>query len=151
MIKSPAPEIDVAALMETIREEVRQRRGQAPMSRHLLPCAPSSLEANVANLEALIGTLEGKCQVRTKLPRALDRFPINRIALLQRVILKLYELLLREQRTVNLYLIQALREALIINRNLKGDVIRLESAFVDACRRMEVTQGQPNSSKEAKG
>jgi hypothetical protein len=52
-------------------------------------------------INVLINNVRAKSQVRTKIPDALNRFPINKSKLLQKIILKAYEFLFREQRTVN--------------------------------------------------
>ena len=61
-------------------------------------------------IELLINDARYKSQIRSKIPNALNRFPVNKSRLLQKIILKFYELLFREQRTVNNEILDALKE-----------------------------------------
>ena len=61
-------------------------------------------------IELLISDARYKSQIRSKIPNALNRFPVNKSRLLQKIILKFYELLFREQRTVNNEILDALQE-----------------------------------------
>ena len=61
-------------------------------------------------IELLINDARYKSQIRSKIPNALNRFPVNKSRLLQKIILKFYELLFREQRTVNNEILDALQE-----------------------------------------
>jgi O-antigen chain-terminating methyltransferase len=61
-------------------------------------------------IELLINDTRYKSQIRSKIPNALNRFPVNKSKLLQKIILKFYELLFREQRTVNNGILDALQE-----------------------------------------
>jgi 2-polyprenyl-3-methyl-5-hydroxy-6-metoxy-1,4-benzoquinol methylase len=62
------------------------------------------------NIEDGLNLIRRHSRIRTELPRSLDRFPINRIGLLRKLLLKGYELLFRDQRAVNNAIADALVE-----------------------------------------
>ena len=68
--------------------------------------------------EDLLHASQKLSELRTVLPKQLNRFPFNRIKKLERFALKIFELLFRDQRRVNNSLISVLREALLLIRQL---------------------------------
>ncbi len=57
-----------------------------------------------------INDSRAKSRIRTKIPDALNRFPINKSKILQKIILKFYEILFREQRNVSNAILDVLQE-----------------------------------------
>jgi hypothetical protein len=109
MIETNNPEIDVNELMEKVRAEVENR------SEHSLKITEQteaqhtidSISLNLLNIQALINNAEARSQVRTKWPDKLNRFPINISKKVQEVTIKLLNFFFKEQRVVNISLVQA--------------------------------------------
>jgi len=68
-------------------------------------------------------------QVRIKLPQKLSRLPILKNTKVQRILLKVYNFLFKEQRAINLGIIQAVRENINLNQQLADQTINLENYF----------------------
>lgn len=123
-------DVSVDDLIAKIRDEASQRQAASGRSPDPVLAAFASAGAlNTSRAELLLGFAESHSQVRTQLPRQLDRFPFNAFKWLQRLMLKVYELLFREQRAVGLALVQALRETLAQNRQLHEDVQALKQGL----------------------
>jgi O-antigen chain-terminating methyltransferase len=68
-------------------------------------------------------------QTRTKLPNKFARLPIFSNAKVQRLLLKIYNFLFKEQRTINLGVIQAVRESITLNQQLSEQTANLENVL----------------------
>jgi SAM-dependent methyltransferase len=126
MIEANNPEIDVDELMEKVREEVARRQNQPfGKEKYVTTNYPPKKCINpllIHQIQALLNNAESKSQVRTEFPEKFNRFPFNLSRGLQGFILKLYAFLFKDQRAVNLSLIQALRESLALNQQLSEQV-----------------------------
>jgi O-antigen chain-terminating methyltransferase len=121
MREAEPPGIDVAELMKTVRSEVRLRRQQL---------GPSESPAPALDLSRILDILElaeQKTTPRSRLPRVLNRFPFNRVRLLERLVLKAYDSVTHDQRLATLYLVESLRETLELNRTLHRRIVQLEA------------------------
>ncbi|MEQ9667146.1 class I SAM-dependent methyltransferase [Coleofasciculus sp. G2-EDA-02] len=126
MIEASNPEIDVDELMEKVREEVARRQNQ-PLGKEKYvgtnyPPKKCINPLLIHQIQALLNNAESKSQVRTEFPEKFNRFPFTLSRRLQGFILKMYAFLFKEQRAVNLSLIQALRESLALNQQLSEQV-----------------------------
>ena len=68
-------------------------------------------------------------QARTKLPNKFARLPIVRNGKVQGLLLKFYNFLFKEQRTINLGVIQAIRESISLNQQLSEQTSNLEDVL----------------------
>jgi len=84
-------------------------------------------ERGFESIEALINTAQAKAEVRTQWSARFQVFPFNRLAWLQRVLLKALAYLFKDQRHVNFAMLQALRGVLRINLELGQRVTQLEN------------------------
>jgi len=128
MIEANNPEIDVDELMEKVREEVAKRQTQ-PFTKENVNRQPTiGINPLVAHqIQAFLNNAESKSQVRTEFPEKLNRFPFTLSKRLQKFVLRLYAFLFKEQRAVNLSLIQALRESFALNQQLSEQIAALQS------------------------
>lgn len=127
MIEANNPEIDVNELMEKIRKEVAKRQGIVASGNNKLSIDKlTSILNNIQNIEILLNNAEAKSQVRTEFPQKFTRFPFKISKPLQSFVLKVYTFLFKEQRVVNLSLIQAFRESLVLNRQLIEQIKTLQ-------------------------
>ena len=131
MIEANNPEIDVDELMEKVREEVARRQNQQFGKENYVGTNDPPIKGInpllTHKIKALLNNAESKSQVRTELPEKFNRFPFTLSRGLQRFILKLYAFLFKEQRAVNLSLIQALRESLVLNQQLSDQVAEFQA------------------------
>ncbi len=124
MIERNNPAIDVDDLMSRIQQEVAKRGvGFEPT----VYGGERMEERGFESIEALINTAQAKAEVRTQWSARFQVFPFNRLAWLQRVLLKGLAYLFKDQRHVNFAMLQALRGVLRINLELGQRVTQLEN------------------------
>ncbi|OKH31814.1 hypothetical protein NIES2101_41210 [Calothrix sp. HK-06] len=122
-------EVNVDALMQKIREEVMKRKAQlqTAASKFTSPALPAyqhkESNSQINKIEALLKNAESRAYVRTKLPEKISRLLSSKIGnKLQKIIIKGFNLLFRDQREVNFNLIQSLRESVALNRQLSEQI-----------------------------
>jgi hypothetical protein len=136
MLEHNNPAVDVDDLMARIQQEVAKRGvGYEP----LVLDSEGSQAHPLASIEALLNTAQAKAEVRTKWSGQLRIFPIDRSVKLQQLALRTLAYLFKDQRHVNISLIEALRQTLALNRNLmqrvgalEGELQRLQNGARDA-------------------
>jgi len=127
MIEVNNLEIKVDELMDKIREEVT-RRQRTVQSTSLTSSIKTLREAiSLGNIKALLSNAESRTYARTNLPEKYNRFPLNISKKLQKLVLKVFEIIFRDQRKVNFSLIQALREFLPIHQQLIEQIATLQA------------------------
>lgn len=137
-------ELSVDDIVGMIQEEIERQNNLASLD---LPIHnPQNLPTNttqfpVASVDnvidpnflvyvnSLITLAETKSHVRREWPKPLNRFPFNLEVnkWFQKVILKFLAVLFRDQRTINLLLVQTLRESLNLNQRLADQIVGLQS------------------------
>jgi len=126
-----------------VKEETNRSRQGAATSDSFSSPAQSESERLLSQIERLIDEACSKSQ-RTALPKAWDRFPVNRSRLLSRWILRSYEFMFRDQRGVNFTLINAvqnLANLCVLSLGTKADLSRvavLEERLVGKADRTDV-------------
>ncbi len=124
MIERNNPSIDVDDLMARIQQEVAKRGvGFEP----LVLNGEVYDERGFDSIGALINTAQAKAEVRTQWSARFNIFPFNRFAWWQRLFLRALAYLFKDQRHVNFAVIQALREMVLIERELTNRIAELES------------------------
>lgn len=109
MPETHLPRLTTDRLVAVFRQEIRGRQGPGA---DVAPCLDV--------FEILLNVAEERANVRTRLPKKLNRFPFTWSKLLQRLFLKCYNLLFADQREINVLLIKALRQSVAIIRTLDG-------------------------------
>ena len=127
MIGENNPEINVDELMAKIRDEVAKRKGQPQRVIKSSDADRSNLTLHLSYIESFLKNAENRAYTRTKWPDKLNRFPFNLSKKLQKATLKLLNFLFKDQREVNLNLLQALRESVVINRQLIAEITSLKT------------------------
>ena len=84
------------------------KRSPGPDNRLSAP----DMERLIALIESHLEQAAGKYQVRTSLPGRLERLPLLRFKAVKKIVLRIYELLFREQRTAGLAQLNAWRDFL---------------------------------------
>jgi hypothetical protein len=124
-LTAPSP-VSMDQLIQTIRAEALQRgdrRFEGPQGQ-----GPRALLRLANEIEIQINQAEAKAHSRQKWPDRLNRFPFNLSPKLQRAVLKAVDLLFRDQREVNLLLVQSLRQSLLLQRQLMQQLAAGEQA-----------------------
>ncbi|MCY7321468.1 MAG: methyltransferase domain-containing protein [Phormidesmis sp. CAN_BIN36] len=127
MIEANNPDINVDELMQKIQDEVARRSSQ-PLQPITAAASPSVLTVTRSSehIEALLRNAYSRSIVRTTLPNKFSRFPMS-LGKVQDFILKAFNLVFRDQREVNLSLIQALRESVALNQQLTTKLSALQA------------------------
>ena len=125
MIDSNNPEINVDELMEKVREEVAKRKAYYRPSRTKSALTISPLTNNLNYIEALLKNAESRSWARTKLPAKYYKLPLAEK--LEKFILKIFNLLFKDQREVNHNLTSAFQQSISINRQLIAEIEDLRS------------------------
>lgn len=136
MIENNNPEIDVNELMDKIKLEVEKRNEQtAEKSGKFTECFTKNVSNNInfklLNVQALTNNAEARSQIKTKWPDSLNKFPLNISKKLQQIILKLVNFFFKEQRVVNISLVEAEREFLAITKELIDQIVNLQTKLND--------------------
>jgi 2-polyprenyl-3-methyl-5-hydroxy-6-metoxy-1,4-benzoquinol methylase len=147
MIETNNSEIDVNKLMDKVRGEVEKRNDR---NRQIAQKAKEqniidTINLNLINVQALISNAEERSQVRTKWPDKLNRFPLNLSKKFQQFILKILNFFFKEQREVNISLVQAGRESLAINRELIKQIVSLQSQYTTLKFRLDSVESHEQS------
>ncbi len=128
MIEANTPEINVDELMHKIREEVAKRHSysHSSISDSLKAAQLSALKSFTDKINTLVSDAESRAYTRNKWPDKLNRFPFNLSTRLQKLVLKILELVFIDQREVNLNLIRSLKESVAINQQLIAQIASLQ-------------------------
>lgn len=124
MIERNNPDIDVDDLMLRVQSEASRRRYGDDA---VLFAAPTSARLDTTMFESQLSIAQQRAEVRQALPQRLEMYPFGKIPWLQRIALRGFNLLFKDQRQVNFALIAASRELLQINRDLSERLSELES------------------------
>jgi 2-polyprenyl-3-methyl-5-hydroxy-6-metoxy-1,4-benzoquinol methylase len=120
-------EIDVDELMQKIREEVLEHKSNSELVNPASNPKILTIKASIDHVEALIRNAESRSCVRDEWPNTLNRFPFNSTQGLQKLVLKVLNLVFKDQREVNSSLISSLQESVEINRLLVEQIASLKS------------------------
>lgn len=127
------PEMNIDELMEKIREEVANRPREVPVKK-VTTYKPeifngkATFHQNIFNhMNTLLFNAESRAITRTKWPDNLNKFPLNLSKPFQNIALKLLNFIFKDQREVNLNVIRALKESVLLNRQLLEQVTNLKT------------------------
>jgi len=126
MIEANNPEINVDELIQKICNEVAKRQVDSQPVDSNSNFETSKMRLNINYIEALLKNAESRSGVRTKWPDKLNHFPFKFNAKLQKFILRAINFLFKDQREVNLNLINSLKESVALNRQLIEQITTLK-------------------------
>ncbi|MCL6753610.1 methyltransferase domain-containing protein [Nostoc sp. CCCryo 231-06] len=126
MIEANNPEINVDELIQKICNEVAKRQVHSQTVDSNSNFETSKMRLNISYIEALLKNAESRSGVRTKWPDKLNHFPFKFNAKLQKFILRAINFLFKDQREVNLNLINSLKESVALNRQLIEQITTLK-------------------------
>ena len=125
MIEANNPEINVDELIQKICNEVAKRQVHSQPLDSNYNFDTSKMGLNISYIEALLKNAESRSCIRTKWPDKLNRFPFKFNAKLQKLILRAINFLFKDQRDINLNLINSLKESVALNRQLIEQITTL--------------------------
>ncbi|MEH2422913.1 MAG: class I SAM-dependent methyltransferase [Nostoc sp.] len=120
-------EINVDELMHTIREEVVKRQVYSQQINSESNLDTSKLKLSISYIETFLKNAESRSSLRIKWPEKLNHFPFNLSAKLQKLILKAFNFIFKDQREVNFNIINSLRESVVLNHQLIGQIATLKA------------------------
>lgn len=122
-------EIDLEGLLGNVRKKLRRRQRQETPGFGPTPYRDAGAgrlrQVQDRKIDESLNLIRRYSRIRTKLPRSLDRFPINRVGVLRKLLLKSHEILFREQRAVNNAIADALAEFRRMNEQSAGTASRV--------------------------
>ena len=127
MVSESDSNISIEEIMHRIKEEAAKRGSAESGTVGTGIAGAGEIDFPKQRLELLINDARYKSQTRTKIPDVLNRFPVNKSKLLQKIILKFYELLFREQRAINNEMLDALQEFTVFQSKAADAVNGLRS------------------------
>lgn len=127
LIETNNPEIDVDELMQKVREEVARRKPISLLQSEKITLINPMDSGKISSIEGLLNNADYYSEVPVQFPDKFKRFPFTIIKPLQNFILKLYGFIFKKQRVVNSSITHALRESLVLNQQLIGQVNALQS------------------------
>ncbi len=127
MIESNNLQINIDELMQKIREEVARRNNHTQQSLFVNSNNAVKINFNFNYLEALLRNAEARADVRTKWPDKLNGFPFTLSEKIKKYCLKIVNFIFKDQREVNLNLVNALKQSTLLNRQLVTEVELLHS------------------------
>ena len=127
LIETNNPEINVDELMQQVLEEVERRQTIPLWENEKITTTNLMDSVKVSYIEGLLNNAEYYSQVPAELPDKFNRFPFNIIQPIEKFILKLYGFIFKKQRVVNSSITHALKESLLLNQQLIGQVNALEA------------------------
>lgn len=126
MLEFSQPKIKVERIVEKLKDNLAKRQSKGQLSIDTASLTLSSLDGtanlSIAQIKAMLKNAESRSWARTKLPDKIDKFPLNSIKGFQKAVLKVFNLLFRDQREVNLNLIYSLQETIEINQQLVSEI-----------------------------
>ena len=128
MVDTNRPDITPDLLTHRLQDEIHN----AHQDNLNLSSTSSQLAYRRSKLESLNTILNDSLmmsQIRTKLPNKFARLPILSNAKVQRFLLKIYNFLFKEQRTINLGIIQVVHESISLNQQLSEQTSNLENVL----------------------
>ncbi|MEH1951374.1 MAG: SAM-dependent methyltransferase, partial [Nostoc sp.] len=127
MIESNDPEIKIDELIQKIVEQVRKSQVNSQLGDLQSNLDISKLKLTISHIENFLKNAESRSLVRTKWPDKLNIFPFNFSTKLQQFILKVINFIFKDQREVNLNIINSLKESLVLNQQLIEEIASLKT------------------------
>lgn len=125
MIEGNNPDIDVTVLMAKVQEQIGGHFAASLVSR--AGAVEADVTTLVAGIEESLEAAESSSSVRTSLGRSSAI--AGRLKPFQGFILRVLAFVLRDQRSVNAALIEALRKSMRLNIHLAEEIDRLKASL----------------------
>jgi SAM-dependent methyltransferase len=126
VLETYRPESHPELLLQKLQAEIQRHQSASTAPSASLSVRLSHWQSQTDHINVILNAAVSKSQPRTTLPNKFRRIPILGSRRVQRLLLKCYNFLFKEQRTVNLAMLQALQESTALNRQLLEQTAVLE-------------------------
>jgi SAM-dependent methyltransferase len=126
VLETYRPESHPELLLQKLQAEIERHQSASTSPSASLSVRLSHWQSQTDHINVILNSAITKSQPRTTLPNKFRRIPILGSRKVQRFLLKCYNFLFKEQRTVNLAMLQALQESTMLNRQLLEQTAVLE-------------------------
>jgi SAM-dependent methyltransferase len=126
VIETHCPNTTPTRLAQKLQDEIRRQQWFETSPTASLSARLSYRQSQLEHINIILNGAATMSQPRTTLPNKLRHRGILGNGQLQRILLKVYNFLFKEQRTVSLATIQAVRESAALNQQLSEQTTSLE-------------------------
>ena len=126
MIQTDRPNITPKLLIGKLQDEIQQQQSIDISPTALLSSRLVHRQSKLEYINLILSDAFSMSQARTTLPQKINRIPFFSNAKIQRILLKAYNFLFKEQRTINFGIIQVARENTSLNQQTSDQIINLE-------------------------
>ena len=127
MIQTNRPNITPNLLISKLQDEIQEQQSIDISPTASLSSRLAHRQSKLEYINLILNDAFSMSQVRTNLPPKINRIPFFSNAKIQRILLKAYNFLFKEQRTINFGIIQAARENTSLNQQVSDQIINLEN------------------------
>ncbi len=120
MMEADNPKINVDELIYKISQELAKNKNYS--STLISDSNTPAVNSSISKIESLLMNAESRSKIRTKLPDKFHGFA----KALEQLILKLYNLIFRDQREVNFNLTESLKESTALNKHLFEQMLSIQ-------------------------
>jgi O-antigen chain-terminating methyltransferase len=128
--------VPVEEIMQKIKDEAVKRKFIGISSKLYKSADNNKINFPKQRIDLLINEVRFKSRIRTNMPGALNRFPVNKCVILQKIILKFYNLLFREQRNINNKTIDIIQELYAVQAKATEESNILQAKFSELNERV---------------
>ena len=127
MVQIDRPNITPNSLISKLQDEIQQQQS-IDISPNTSPSSRLAYrQSKIKYINSILSDAFNLSQVRTNLPQKINLIPLLRNAKIKRILLKTYNFLFKEQRTINFGIIQVARENTNLNQQLSDQIVNLEN------------------------
>jgi SAM-dependent methyltransferase len=126
VVETYRPESHPELLLQKLQAEIQRHQSASTSPSASLSVRLTHWQSQTDHINVILNAAVSKSQPRTTLPNKFRRIPLLGSRKVQRFLLKAYNFLFKEQRTVNLAMLQALQESTALNRQMLEQTAVLE-------------------------
>ncbi len=126
MIETHRPTTSPTLLIQKLQDEIQRQQQQDTSPAAALSSRLAYRQSQFEHINIMLNGAAAMAQPRTALPHKLRHVPILGLGKVQRLLMRVYNFLFKEHRTVNLTMIQAIRESAALNQQLSEQTVVLE-------------------------
>jgi O-antigen chain-terminating methyltransferase len=123
--------VNIAEIKKEIQQDAEQLKARSPLAMVPVKRAIDDVNYDTGAIAELLRNAESRAYDRVSWPSTLDRFPFTLLKPLKKLVLKVLNLIFKDQREVNYNLIRALQESVAINQELLKQLKTVQNLTVD--------------------
>ena len=121
------PEVNASQLMHKIRRDISWRRSKGDKFDNSSPAEISTMSGQLSSIKRLIDTAASRANARENIPAKYLRFPFFVLRPFQKIVLRLFNIILKDQREVNHNVLSSLRQSLYLDQYLLSEFENMRS------------------------